>query len=101
MKVMEKLYLVHCGFYDPELAGGNFESHVNHFVVATNVEGAKFKAKELDAYKSYRMHIDGILEVNAVGGYRISAERDLALHTSQSENLSHRHRELATNGKVI
>jgi hypothetical protein len=98
---MEKLYLIHCGFYDPDLAGGIFESHSNHFVVASNFEEAKLKAKELESYKRYKMHIDGVLEVNTIQGHRISVERDFALHSSESEIVNHRHRDLAKGTPAI
>ena len=36
-----KLYLIHVGFYDPELMDGLYEQHGNYFVVAKNVKNAK------------------------------------------------------------
>ena len=73
---MAKLYLVHCGFYDPNLADGVFESHTNYFVVAETLEEARLNSKEIDGFKSRRMHVDGILEINTVCGHRVYLERD-------------------------
>ena len=38
-----KLYLVHAGFYNPEIMGGLYEQHTNYFVVAKNITAAKKK----------------------------------------------------------
>lgn len=68
---MMKLYMTHCGFYDKSFLEGIFEQHVNLFVIAQNFEEAKLNAKNLDVVKEKNMHIDGILEINAVSGYNI------------------------------
>ena len=72
------LYLVHCGFYDPELEGGVYESHTNFFVVAESFQDAKAKAKQTERYKEKRMHVDSLQQVERVGGHRVLLERDAA-----------------------
>ena len=67
-----KLYLVHVGFYDNNISSGFYESHTNYFVVADSVKSAKSKAKLIKEYKDKKMHIDGIMEVNEVDGYKIN-----------------------------
>ena len=73
------LYLVHVGFYDGIVsAGGVYESHTNFFVAAPNAQDARAAAKAMDLYKEKRMHIDGIQEINMVGGYKIQLVKDEA-----------------------
>ena len=67
-----KLYLIHVGFYDPNLMEGLYEQHTNYFVVAENVKDAKKKAVQNSIYKKKKMHIDGIQELNIIDGYRIN-----------------------------
>ena len=67
-----KLYLIHTGFYDPNIMDGLYEHHTNYFVVAENVKDAKKKAKQNSIYKKKKMHIDGIQELNIIDGYRIN-----------------------------
>jgi len=50
-----KLYLVHCGFYDPAVCDGLFESHVNFFVAAKNFEEARLNAKKLPEFQGKRI----------------------------------------------
>ncbi len=89
-----KLFLVHCGFYDMELLGGIYESHVNFLVVATSYEEARAKAKLEPEFQKKRMHVDGLQQIEAVNGYRIQMVEDEALR-GRTEILSHRHRDLA------
>ena len=67
-----KLFLIHVGFYDPEIMEGLYEQHSNYFVVAQNIKEAKRKALLNPIYKRKTMHIDGIQELNAVDGFRIN-----------------------------
>ena len=67
-----KLFLIHVGFYDPEIMEGLYEQHSNYFVVAQNIKEAKKKALLNPIYKRKTMHIDGIQELNAVDGFRIN-----------------------------
>lgn len=90
-----KLYLVHCGFYDSDLCDGIYESHVNFFVVADNFENARLKVKNISSFKSKKMHVDGLQEITAIDGYRISLNEDVALN-GQTFILSNKHRDLAT-----
>ena len=71
-----KLYLIHVGYYDPDIMEGLYEQHVNYFVVAENVVDAKKKARENTMYKKKKMHIDGIQELKIIDGYRINLIRD-------------------------
>ena len=89
-----KLYLVHCGFYDSTVCDGLYESHVNFFVAATSFEEARIKAKQLPEFSAKRMHVDGLQEIAAVGGYRIQLAEDLSLE-NQTLILNHKHRDLA------
>lgn len=89
-----KLYLVHCGFYDLTLMDGIYESHVNFMVVANSFEDARAKAKANPDFQNRRMHVDGLQEIDAVNGYRISLTED-ALLQGQTIFTSNRHRDLA------
>ena len=46
-----KLFLIHVGFYDPEIMEGLYEQHSNYFVVAKNIKEAKEKARLNPIYK--------------------------------------------------
>src|SRR4051812_25211510 len=86
-----KLFLVHCGFYDADLADGIYESHVNYFVCAPTFEEARLKAKALPEFKGKRMHVDGIQEIIAVDGFRVALSEDKALNGSSIvTNIKHR-----------
>jgi hypothetical protein len=65
------LYLVHCGFYDPELGDGVYESHVNLFVAAEGFEDAKRRARLDSTFQSKKMHVDGLQEVQVVQGHDV------------------------------
>ena len=67
-----KLFLIHLGFYDPEIMEGLYEQHSNYFVVAQNIKEAKKRAKLKPIYKRKKMHIDGIQELNVMDGFRIT-----------------------------
>lgn len=88
------LYLVHCGFYDPEICDGIYESHVNFFVVAESFEEARKKVKEISSVRNKKMHVDGVQQIDAVDGYRICLEPEGDLQGA-SRLISQRHRDLA------
>ena len=67
-----KLFLIHVGFYDPEVIEGLYEQHSNYFVVAKDIKEAKKKTRQNPIYKRKKMHIDGIQELNVVDGFRIT-----------------------------
>ena len=67
-----KLYLIHTGFYDPNIMDGLYEHHTNYFVVAENVTSAKKQARQNPIYKKKKMHIDCIQELRVVDGYSIN-----------------------------
>jgi hypothetical protein len=89
-----QLYLVHCGYYDTEICGGVYEGHVNFFVAAQSLEDARSKAKGLPEFKAKRMHVDGLLEVVAVDGYRVKLEES-AEYLGLTQIVNHLHRDLA------
>lgn len=89
-----KLYLVHCGFYLQDAGDGVFESHANFFVVAESAEEAKLAAKEIPEFVFHRMHVDGIQEIQAVAGHRITLVEEKGLNGATLIT-SYRHRELA------
>ena len=88
-----KLFLVHCGFYDPGVCDGIYESHVNLFVVAESFESAKIRVRDIPVFKQRRMHIDGMEEIEAVNGARVHLEPDPALE-GRTLTTSNRHRDL-------
>lgn len=89
-----KLFLVHCGFYDPELCGGQYEFHVNFFVAAADEAEAKVRAKARPEFQAKRMHVDGLEEIEAVDGYRLNLSADSALE-GRTLVRGYQHRELA------
>ena len=66
-----KLFLIHVGFYDPDIMEGLYEQHSNYFVVAKNIKEAKNKARKKPIFKKKKMHIDGIQKLNIIDGFRI------------------------------
>jgi len=89
-----KLYLVHCGFYDPDIGDGLYEAHTNLFVAATDFDHARHQAKKLPSFKAKKMHVDGIQEVQAVDGYRLVLAEDNTLDGA-TNLVTNRHRDLA------
>ena len=71
-----KLFIVHCGFYDPNINAGLYEGHTNFFVAAEDFTNARAQAKNLPEFKKLKMHIDGIQEIVAVSGYRVDLKLD-------------------------
>jgi len=90
----KNLYLVHCGFYDSTLCDGLYESDANFFVVAENFEEAKLEAKKLPEFKTKKMHVDGMQEVKAVGGYDINPQLNQSL-AGQTLVTNYKQRDLA------
>lgn len=90
----QKLYLVHCGFYDLEVLDGVYESHVNFLVPAISFEEARAKVKLEPDFQKKKMHVDGLQEIEAVRGFRISLQEDPRLE-GKSLITSNRHRDLA------
>ena len=66
-----KLFQVHTGFYDPNISDGFYEGHTNIFICAKDEKEARKKVKEKEEYKKFKMHIDGIQEMDTVEGYKI------------------------------
>jgi len=71
----QKLYLVHLGYYDPELSGGVYESHVNLFFIGTDFEDVRDKAKADVLVQKHKMHIDGIQLIEKVSGHKIIIDK--------------------------
>ena len=88
------LYLVHCGYYDSEICDGLYEGHVNYFVTAENFEAARGKVKDLTEFKNKKMHIDGLQEIQQVGGYKILLELNPNNDTN-TKIINYKQRELA------
>lgn len=86
---MEKLFIVHLGYYD-DLSNGVYESHTNIFVVAQDFEEAKVKAKGLTVFQTNKMHIDGIQMVEAVDGYLIQLTKNPTIQSSIITNYNFR-----------
>ena len=66
-----KLFQVHTGFYDPNISDGFYEGHTNIFVCAKDEKEARNKVKKKEEYKKFKMHIDGVQEMDTVEGYKI------------------------------
>lgn len=90
-----KLYLVHCGYYDNSVLGGVYESHVNFFVVAESFEQARAKAKLNALYQEKRMHVDGLQQLDAIDGFRLTLTEDSTL-LGQSQMLTDKYRGLSS-----
>ena len=70
-----KLYLVHTGYYDKSVGEGFYEQHTNIFIVAKDPRSARDKVKKTKDYINKKMHIDGIKEIENIGGYDIKLEK--------------------------
>ena len=70
-----KLYLVHTGYYDKSVGEGFYEQHTNIFIVAKDARSARDKVKKNKDYIEKKMHIDGIKEIENIGGYNVKLEK--------------------------
>ena len=66
-----KLFQVHTGFYDRNISDGFYEGHTNIFICAKDEKEARKKVKEKEEYKKFKMHIDGVQEIDTIEGYKI------------------------------
>ncbi|HVJ65383.1 MAG TPA: DUF1543 domain-containing protein [Bdellovibrionota bacterium] len=89
-----QLYLVHVGYYDAGLGQGIFESHADLIVAASSFEEARTKAKAKGLEFGQKVHIDGMLRIDAVEGLKVSLEFDANLDGS-TVLTSNKERELA------
>jgi hypothetical protein len=89
-----KLYLVHCGYYDPQVSDAVYESHVNFMVAAESFEDARARVKTEPEFLKMKMHVDGLQLIEAAQGYRVDLVSDPALE-GRSRVMSSRHRDLA------
>jgi hypothetical protein len=48
-----------------------FENHTVFFVVARDMRDAKNKVKQKKEFQTLQMHVDGILEISEIDGYKI------------------------------
>lgn len=94
------LYLVHCGYYDSSVSDGLYESHVNYFVVSDSFENARTQIKSKEEFKNKKMHIDGMQEIQAVDGFKISLEQHVDFVESKTKILNFKHRELAPSPSI-
>jgi len=90
----KRLYLAHCGFYDPSIGEGVFENHTNFFITAETFDDAKHKAKQLPEFKEKRMHIDGLQEIQVVDGHRVALIPDQSVE-GQTIIANNKYRQLA------
>ena len=81
-----KLYLVHTGYYDKSVGEGFYEQHTNIFIVAKDPRSAREKVKTNKDYIDKKMHIDGIKEIENIGGYDIKLEKSKKKETVNSFN---------------
>ena len=86
-----RLYIVHCGFYDEQLADGVYEFHINIPVAAEDVEEAKREVRQHSTFRLKKMHIDGIQEIETVSGRRVQLSEPEG-HATQVTH--HLHRDL-------
>ena len=52
------------------------QGHTNFFVCAKDIALARKVVKEKKEFKKYKMHIDGIQEINSVDGYKVFLKKD-------------------------
>lgn len=88
----QRLYLVHLGYYDPELSKGVYESHVNLFFIGTSFEDVRDKVKLDELVLKHKMHIDGIQLIEKVQGHKIIVDKK---EGDETEIQNHNFRELA------
>jgi hypothetical protein len=72
---------------------------VNFFVAAESFEDARTRAKLLPEFQAKRMHVDGLQEVQAVGGYRLRLEQDTSI-AEVTQIINFKHRDLAPKAKL-
>lgn len=89
---MKKLFLVHCGFYDATWGANTFENHTNFFVVAESAAEARQLVKNKSEVQKLRMHVDGLLEIQQIDGYKIDLQ---PAENQDSLIIPHMHRDLA------
>ncbi len=90
----QKLFLVHLGYYDPELSKGVYESHVNLFFIGTSFEDVRDKVKLDNLVLKHQMHIDGIQLIEKVHGHKIIIDKR---EGNETEIQNHNFRELSKN----
>jgi hypothetical protein len=78
MEKKMELYLVHCGFYDPSIGDGIFESHINLFIAGDSFEDARKRVREHPEFKKRGLHIDGFQRIEQVQGF--------SLHLSKTDD---------------
>ena len=88
-----KLFLAHCGFYSLDVGDGIYESHTNFFIVAEDFDDAKSKVKEMSVFKEKKMHVDGLQEIQAVDGFKVTLNYDASLG-NKTFVVHRRHRDL-------
>ncbi|MBI4946842.1 MAG: DUF1543 domain-containing protein [Bacteroidetes bacterium] len=86
---MNKLFLIHLGYYDEAVCKGLYECHTNVFIVAADFEDAKSKAKQLDIYQAKKMHIDGMQLIEAVNGFLVDLKLNKYLNGEDRVTIQH------------
>lgn len=69
-----KLFLIICGFYPEDPVHHAYEQHEQFLLTAENIQEAHQKVKSLPPFRDKKMHVDGIMEIQQVEGYRIVLE---------------------------
>ena len=85
-----KLFSIHCGYYPNE---GIYEAHHNFFIVGVSYCDAQSKIKLNENFKSSKMHIDSIQELNIIDNHLINLEES----EIKDDTGVYRHRELGKN----
>lgn len=75
-----KLFVVHAGFYDPEI--GIYELHTNFLVAAEDTLAVKKRVMEKEVFKRKNMHIDAVQEIDVIDGYKIILQENTTKNTS-------------------
>lgn len=88
----QKLFLVHLGYYDPELSNGVYESHINLFFIGISFEDVRDKVKLDNLVQNHKMHIDGIQLIEKVNGHKITIDKK---EGNATEIMNHNFRELS------
>ena len=79
------LYLVHCGYYAQLSNEDIYECHTNLLTIAEDLPEAIKKTKANPEFLRSKMHIDGVLKISKVDGYRLNFEFEVDAANSATE----------------
>ena len=66
-----KLFIAHCGYYDPRVGSALYEAHTSYLIAAEDAAAARARTRELAEFRELRMHIDNLQEIEAVQGHEV------------------------------